>query len=140
MSGQVPAWSILMATVAAITSALNDVEPQLHKLSLDHKTLFMLSVLDQHDQPSALARALCTPRPTITALIKRAEAIGFIRRHSVPGDLRRFRLSMTDSGRKALAAGRAIVDQAFAERLLVINVADRAAFGRAVLAMAAPGA
>lgn len=131
-----PAWSLMMLNVAVLTSVLQQVEPQLAAISLDHKTLFMLSLVEDYDQPSTLAGALCTPRPTVTALIKRAESNGYLRRGTVPGDLRRFRLTLTASGRRALTAGRRIVEVAFAARLARVSDSDRIAFERAVRAMA----
>ena len=129
------AWNLLMLNVSVLTSVLQQVESQLAAISLDHKTLFMLSLVEEHDQPSTLARVLCTPRPTITALIKRAESSGYLRRDTVPGDLRRFRLSLTAPGRRALATGKRVVEDAFAARLARVSDKDRLAFGRAVLAM-----
>lgn len=132
-------WAVLMANVGALTQVLNEAEQALSGLGLDHKTLFLLTLLDQYDQPSALARALCTPRPTVTALVKRAEASGYLRREGVAGDLRRFRLSLTDKGQQAAAAGRRVLEGAFAARLAAVGPSDRAAYSRAVLAMASMG-
>jgi DNA-binding MarR family transcriptional regulator len=129
------AWSLLLANVVGLTGILDSAEPALLKLSIDHKTLFLLSLLDTHDQPSALARALCLPRPTVTALVKRAESHGFLSRDAVPGDLRRFRLTLTPSGRNVVRAGREVVERVLNQRLAPVSPADLDAFARVLAAM-----
>lgn len=129
-------WSLLLANIAGLTDLLSSVEPDLVRLSLDHKTLFLLSLLDTHDQPSTLARALAAPRPTITALVKRAESNGFLRRSAVRGDLRRFRLTITDQGRAVASEGRGIIERALHRRLEGVSSGDIQAFSRVVGAIA----
>ncbi len=129
-------WSLLLANIAGLTDLLSSAEPELARLSLDHKTLFLLSLLDTHDQPSTLARALATPRPTITALVKRAEANGFLQRDAVPGDLRRFSLTITPRGREVVSTGRGIIERALHRRLHNVSERDIQAFTRVVNAIA----
>jgi DNA-binding MarR family transcriptional regulator len=129
------AWELMMANIAVLTAVLNEVEPQLNAISLDHKTVFVLGLLERYDQPSSLAQALSTPKPTITALLKRAESAGFIRRHDVPGDMRMYRLSITEAGKRARDEGRAMMTKAFGAKLDLASATDVAGYERAIAAM-----
>ena len=133
-SGNVAAdvWSLLLANIAGLTDLLASVEPELRRLSLDHKTLFLLSLLETYDQPSALSHALATPKPTITALVKRAESNGLLQREAVRGDLRRFRLMITPRGREVVGSGRQIIERAMQARLDRVSPSDLKAFARVV--------
>lgn len=134
-NARVDAWSLLLANIAGLTGMLASVEPGLTRLGLDHKTLFLLSLLGTHDQPSALARALAVPRPTITALVKRAEERELLRRDAVRGDLRRFRLTITPKGREVLGAGRGLIERAMGARIEGVSKSDLEAFARVVEAI-----
>src|SRR5258708_5494232 len=105
------AWEIWTLYFEVMTSTLVEVEPGVREHQLEMKEFFMLGELDEHPNPGQLARALLTPKATITFMVKRMEAVGYLRRESEPGDLRRFRLTLTPQGRKALQAARKILDE-----------------------------
>jgi DNA-binding MarR family transcriptional regulator len=69
-------------------------------------------------------------------MVKRMESAGFVRRETVVGDLRRFRLTLTPSGRKALELARAILDKAFARRLGRLSSGERAELARVLVRLA----
>ncbi|RYZ06417.1 MAG: MarR family transcriptional regulator [Myxococcales bacterium] len=100
-----------------LLSVITSVTPALAKLGLDSKELFVLAELDEHPYPAELAAQLCMPRPTITSNVKRLEAAGFLRREIDAEDLRRHRLLLTPSGRKAMNLGIALLSEAFGARL-----------------------
>ena len=52
-----------------------------------------------------LARALSLPKPSMTFLVKKLEASGYLRRQGEKGDLRRYRLTITPAGKKARDKG-----------------------------------
>jgi len=100
-----------------LMSVMNGVAPAVRQQGLEMKEFFLLSEVDEHPNPAELARVLMTPKPTITFMVKRMEAAGYLRRELEPGDLRRFRLTLTAAGRKAMEKARGILDEAFGERL-----------------------
>ncbi|MDI3287846.1 MarR family transcriptional regulator [Polyangium sp. 15x6] len=107
-----------------------EVEPEVREQGLEMKEFFLLGKLDDHPYPADLARALITPKPTITFMVKRLESVGFVKRQTETGDLRRFRLTLTPSGRKAMEAARAILDEAFERRLARLSRSERAELAR----------
>ena len=64
-----------------------EVEPEVRELGLELKELFLLGKLDDHPHPADLARALITPKPSITFMVKRMEAAGFVERADGGGRL-----------------------------------------------------
>lgn len=107
-----------------------EVEPEVRELGLEMKEFFLLGKLDDHPYPAELARVLITPKPTITFMVKRLEAVGFVERTTEADDLRRFRLTLTPPGRKAMEAARAILDEAFGRRLARLSTGERAELAR----------
>lgn len=113
-----------------LLSVITSVTPALGKLGLDSKELFVLAELDEHPYPAELAAKLCMPRPTITTNVKRLEAAGFLRREIDTEDLRRHRLLLTPSGRKAMNAGMALLSEAFGARLSRLSAARQSELNR----------
>jgi DNA-binding MarR family transcriptional regulator len=114
-------------------AVMAEVEPEVRGLGLEMKELFLLGKLDEHPHPADLARALITPKPSITFMVKRMEAAGFVARETEVDDLRRFRLTLTRSGRRAMEAARAILDEAFGRRLARLSAGERAELLRILL-------
>ncbi|MDF3065991.1 MAG: Transcriptional regulator, MarR family [Polyangiaceae bacterium] len=108
-----------------LLSVITSVTPALGKLGLDSKELFVLAEVDEHPYPAELAAKLCMPRPTITTNVKRLEAAGFLRREIDTEDLRRHRLLLTPSGRKAMNTGVALLSEAFGARLSRLSAAQQ---------------
>ncbi len=119
------AWEHMLLHMRVLQSVLREAEPALADLGLDPKGFFVLSVLDDYPSPAEISRALVLPRPTATSLIKRAEEAGHIKRKTVPGDLRRFHLSLTAKGRRVMLEGRQVLDQVMRERLHRITRSDQ---------------
>lgn len=134
------AWQLWTLNFELSMAVMSEVEPDVRELGLEMKELFLLGKLDDHPHPADLARALITPKPSITFMVKRLEAAGFVKRQSEAGDLRRFRLTLTRSGRKVMESARAILDDAFGRRLMRLSATERAELARTLLRMAAPSA
>ena len=100
-----------------LTSVITGVAPAVAALGLDPKELFLLSEVDDHPHPAALAAILIMPKPTVTLYVKRLEAAGFLNREIDAADLRRHRLTLTPEGRKAMTRGLALMSEAFGRRL-----------------------
>lgn len=100
-----------------IMSVISGVSPEIAKLGLDVKALFLLAELDEHPHPAELAEKLLMPKPTVTVHVKHLEAAGFVKREIDAADLRRHRLVLTGAGRKAMTRGLAILSAAFGARL-----------------------
>ncbi|MEM8738822.1 MAG: MarR family transcriptional regulator [Planctomycetota bacterium] len=133
-------WELLLGNAGVLQAALTDAEPALADAGLtDVKAFFLLTSVEQHPGPADLARALMLPRPTVTFLVKRAEAAGHLKRLPVPGDLRRFQLKLTPRGRRAMNAGRDAVDQAFASYLGRLSSAEAATFRKLIRKLAGAG-
>lgn len=100
-----------------LTSVIASVVESVQELGLEIKDLFLLAELDAHPHPAALAEALLMPKPTVTVILKRLEAGGFIRREIDPKDLRRHKLTLTPTGRRAMTRGMTSLSEAFGQRL-----------------------
>jgi DNA-binding MarR family transcriptional regulator len=117
-------WSLnYRLLMSVITSVAHDIAA----LGLETKELFVLAEVDAHPYPAELAAVLCMPKPTVTVLVKRLEAAGFLRRGIDAADLRRHRLWLTPAGRKAMTRGLALLSDGFGARLERLSAADRTA-------------
>jgi DNA-binding MarR family transcriptional regulator len=125
-------WQLWALNFELLISIMTEVEPRVRAHGLEMKEFLLLSKVDKHPSPAQLARALMTPKPTVTFLVKRVEAAGFVKRETKPEDLRRFHLTLTPSGRKAMEASRDVLDAAFAKRLARLTQAQRADLARAL--------
>jgi DNA-binding MarR family transcriptional regulator len=108
-----------------ISTVIVGVTPQLTGLGLEVKELFVLAAIDEHPHPAELAQVLCIPKPSITVYLKRLGSSGFLRREIDPSDLRRHRLTLTATGRKAMARGLALMAEAYGERLSRLSAAEQ---------------
>jgi DNA-binding MarR family transcriptional regulator len=104
-----------------LMSVITSVAPDITKLGLETKELFVLAEVDVHPHPAELAAVLSMPKPTVTIYVKRLEAAGFLRREIDGADLRRHRLILTSEGRKTLVRGLALLSKAFGARLARLN-------------------
>jgi DNA-binding MarR family transcriptional regulator len=118
-------WTLWTLNLKLVTSLMAEVAPRIRALRLEIKEFLLLSELDEHPNPADLARALVTPKPSVTFLVKRMEALGYLRRELQPDDLRRFRLTLTPPGRSAMERARAIFDEEFGRRLSRLTQAQR---------------
>ena len=119
-------WALWTLNFQVMTSLMADVAPRIRALRLEIKEFLLLSKLDEHPNPADLARVLMTPKPSVTFMVKRMEALGYVRRQLQPDDLRRFRLTLTPSGRAAMESAREIFDRDFGQRLSRLTQAQRA--------------
>ena len=121
-----------------IQAVMDDSEPELEALGLSPKAFFLLKAVEEHAFPAQLARRMHLPPPTVTYLVKQLESGGFVERRAEPGDLRKFRLVVTDVGRTALERGRQALAQVLGERLRRIDRGDALALDRIVRRLAGP--
>jgi len=129
-------WELWTLNFELCMSVLVEVEAEVREQGLEMKEFFLLGKLDDHPHPADLARALLMPKATITFMVKRMEAAGFLQRQAQAGDLRRFRLTLTRSGRKAMEAARTILDEAFGRRLARLSSGERAELERMLVRLA----
>jgi DNA-binding MarR family transcriptional regulator len=122
---QISPWTLWTLNIQVMTSLMAAVAPRIRALRLEMKEFLLLSKLDEHPNPAELARALITPKPSVTFMVKRMEALGYLQRELQPDDLRRFRLTLTPSGRRAMESAREIFDQEFGRRLSRLTQAQR---------------
>jgi DNA-binding MarR family transcriptional regulator len=123
---KVSPWTLWTLNFQVMTSLMTVVAPRLRALKMEMKEFLLLTDLDAHPNPADLARAMMTPKPTVTFLVKRMEAAGYIKREMQTDDLRRFHLTLTPSGRRAMEAAREIFDEEFGRRLARLTQAQRA--------------
>ena len=118
-------WTLWTLNLKVMASLMAEVAPRIRALRLEMKEFLLLSKLDEHPNPAELARALVTPKPSVTFMVKRMEALGYLRRELQPNDLRRFRLTLTPSRRSAMESAREIFDEEFGRRLSRLTQAQR---------------
>ena len=99
-------WTLWTLNLQVMTSLMVDVAPRIRALRLEMKEFLLLSKLDEHPNPADLARALLVPKPSVTFMVKRMEAAGYLKRELQRDDLRRFRLTLTPPGRSAVERAR----------------------------------
>ncbi len=122
---KVSPWTLWTLNFQVMTALMNDVGPRLRGLHMEMKEFLLLTELDAHPNPADLARALLTPKPTVTFMVKRMEAAGYIKREMQTDDLRRFHLTLTPSGRRAMERAREIFDEEFGQRLARLTQSQR---------------
>jgi DNA-binding MarR family transcriptional regulator len=108
-----------------LMTVITTVAPDIAELGLETKELFLLAEVDEHPHPAELAAKLCMPKPTVTVNIKRLEAAGFLRREIDATDLRKHRLTLTSSGRRAMQKGVSLLTDAYAARLTALTPAEQ---------------
>jgi DNA-binding MarR family transcriptional regulator len=113
-----------------VMSVIVDVSAAVAELGLEIKELFLLAEVDEFAHPAALADRLCMPKPTVTVYVKRLEAAGMLKREIDAADLRRHRLTVTASGRKAMNRGVALLEKAFEVRFGRLTGAEQAELKR----------
>jgi DNA-binding MarR family transcriptional regulator len=118
-------WEFFTQVMTVMHACLEHIEASLAELDLDPKSFFLLNVLEEHPYPAQLAKRLMLPGPTVTFLLKKLEASGHVKRSSEPNDLRKFRFTMTASGKKAMQKGQAALNEALNERLSKLTATDR---------------
>lgn len=111
-------WRVLQVVV-------EDATPALGRLGLHPKAFLLLISLEMCPHPAELAHHMQLPPATVSYILKQVEARGFVRREVEPDDLRRYRLSLTDTGSHAVAEGKRIVDDIFGRRLERLAPDDR---------------
>ena len=89
-------------------------KPLLDKLGLTYTQYIALVALSEADDQTvgALGERLFLESNTLTPILKKLEATGYIRRHRDPADERQVRVSLTPAGRQLLETdpGAALVD------------------------------
>jgi DNA-binding MarR family transcriptional regulator len=100
-----------------VASVIGEVASAVQALGIEVKELLLLSEVDAHPHPAALAEALLIPRPSITVYVKRLEAAQMLKREIDGADLRRHKLTLTPEGRKVMTRGLALLSEAFGRRL-----------------------
>lgn len=118
-------WTSLYGLVANL---IQNAAPEIGRLDLEVKELFLLAHVDEHPYPAELAESCAMPKPTVTVYVKRLEAAGFMKREIDPTDLRRHKLSLTPAGRKVMTKGLAMLAEAFGVRWNRLTGAEQASF------------
>src|ERR1700744_6482857 len=93
-------WSL---NYRVLLSVISCAEAEICALGLESKELFLLAEIEEHPYPAELAATLSMPKATVTVYLKRLEAAAFVRREIDSADLRRHRILLTATGRKAAA-------------------------------------
>ncbi len=111
-----------------LTGVITEATPGIEALGLELKEFFVLAEIEECPYPAELADRLCMPKPSITVYLKNLEAKGFVKREIDPSDLRRHRLIVTPTGRKAATRARNILSELFGNRLERLSASEREQF------------
>lgn len=131
-------WEVFHDSVALVHSVLDEAGPELERVGLaDGKALFLLLAAESDPYPAEIARRLLLPKPTVTFLIKRAEAAGHLTRSPDPDDLRRVRLQLTRRGRSTARQGQAALELVFERRLACLTGREQQVFRSCLFKLAA---
>ena len=122
-------WPIAWMARAERQHARNATE-LLAPQGLHHREFRLLAFLGRRDGMSVgdLSEAAVLERPTVSKMVTRLEAEGWIVRSRHDADLRRAPLSLTDAGRAKLAAAVPIVEDLFRRYQAGIDHAERQRF------------
>jgi len=118
-------WQFFVQVMNTLHILFDDVGPDLAKLDLEPKAFFLLGLVEENPYPAQLAKALCLPGPTVTFLLKRLEKHAYVTRSTEPGDLRKFRFTVTPAGRKALTKGQSVLGKSFDRMLGQLSAAEK---------------
>jgi DNA-binding MarR family transcriptional regulator len=129
-------WELFRIHMQLYRAFMSEVDGKLHKLKLGVKDFFVFRALEFHKNPSDIAAYLILPRPTITFLIKRLEAQGYIRRKSVSGDLRKFEIVFTAKGRRAYKAALSVMTETFEAHVAHVGAAEMKTYAKVVKRLA----
>lgn len=131
------ACEVLAGLWQLVQSVLDEAEHEFEALGLSPKTFFLLSAVQDHPFPAAIARRMHLPPPTVTYMIKQLEEKGLLGRQAEPGDLRKFRLVQTRAGQEALRRAEDVLGANLSRRLKGIGRDDLRTFARVVATLAA---
>jgi len=130
------AWEMVANLWRAMQSVMDESAPALEALGISPKALFLLASVDEVPFPAELARIMHLPPPTVTYLVKQMEERGLLRRQPEPGDLRKFRLVLTPTGKDAIREGREAIGAVVQTRLGRVAKHEMAVFDRVVSLLA----
>lgn len=105
-----------------------------HGLSLRQLTV-LFRIREGADSPGTLARRLRISPAVVTGLLDRLEQAGYLHRLADPGDRRRIRLALTESGLAASLAVRQMLARQVATQLAGLPPAQVAALADALLVL-----
>ena len=105
-------WEILQHLLRLYKGVFRDAAPELDRHGLFRMAPFVLALVQDCGTPSAIAAELGLPRPTVSHILRRLQAAGWVSRHPDPDDLRRYRLTLTEAGQEALQAARSCLGAA----------------------------
>lgn len=118
-------WEILQQIWRLQRVVLREATPCLERHGLFRMAPFALAMVRRCGTPSGVAAALGLPAPTVSHILRRLEAEGWIARELDPEDRRRYRLALTPAGQEALAAARACLQAAMDRHLETLTPAER---------------
>lgn len=119
------AWQFLQLNMQWYQRSLQCTEEALNHDKIDVKCFFVLEAVEAMPHPAELARYLMMPKPTITFIIKKLEKLGYLKRKTVKGDLRKFEMALTPLGQSVQKRGRKTVSDALESSLGRLTVKER---------------
>lgn len=100
------------------------VGPELEgQLGLQLKELMVLGAIAKgHTHPGQISSRLGLPPPTTSRLLEGLTEAGYLHRETVPGDLRRFRMQLTEEGARLRTLAHQVAGEALGHELELVPV------------------
>lgn len=113
---KISGWEWVKGAWVFLNAVFDHAAPLLSEYGLHQKSLVLLALLDKEDTPQGLAHLLRSPASSVSHLLKEVEEKGLITRAVDARDKRRFRLTRTAEGDKALQTGIEAINRAIEEK------------------------
>jgi DNA-binding MarR family transcriptional regulator len=110
-------WELTTHLWCVLQSIYDEATPELAEIKLNPRSFFLLSRLEEYPNPAKISEILYLPPPTVTFIVKQLEVCGYIGRATDKKDLRKFHLTLTESGKAALGKGKECVGRIVRERM-----------------------
>jgi DNA-binding MarR family transcriptional regulator len=127
---QLSADRIFRLNLQLSTETLTSAAPEIEALGLEAKEFFVLDGIEKLPYPAELSRHLSMTKPTVAMYLKSLQARGLIDRAIDEKDMRRHRIELTPTGRKAVDEARLVLARHYGKWLAKLEEHEQVEFSR----------